>query len=180
MEFRKLPIYTITVNPDEDETGMTCISLVDYPAIEVNFLRFNKDLKFAVQDADQHIITGPAVIRDLPIYRRSYDMGEYYVVFDQQAIDNMILKYSNQGMWNNVSLQHDGKNIDGVTMVEFYKKDSEKGIVPKGFEDVTDGSLFVSYKVTDESLWDEIKNGNELQGFSIEINADLTPTEEYV
>ena len=180
MNFRNLPLYKIVVNPDEDETGMSCISLVDYPAIEKDFIFFDKQLAFAVQDEEKHIVTGPAIIADMPIYRRSAEMGEYYVTFDKETIDNIILKYSKFGMWNNVSLQHNGENIEGVIMVEFFKKDSEKGIVPKEFADVADGSLFVSYKITDETLWEEIKNSGELNGFSIEVNADLELTEDVV
>lgn len=182
MNFRNLPLYRIVVNPDEEETGMTCISLVDDPAIEKDFLCFKdeKRMAFAVQDEAKHIVSGPAIINGMPIYRRSPEMGEYMVVFDEETIDNIILKYSKFGMWNNVSLQHDGQNVDNVIMVEYFKKDSEKGIVPKGFEDVADGSLFVSYKVLDDGLWNDIVNGNDLNGFSIEVNADLEPTGDEV
>ena len=182
MNFKNLPLYRIVVDPNEEETGMTCISLVDDPAIEVNFLAFNKHekLAFAVQDEAKRIVTGPAIINGMPIYRRSPEMGEFMVVFDEQTIDNIILKYSKYGMWNNVSLQHNGENLDNVIMVEYFKKDSDKGIVPKGFEDVADGSLFVSYKVLDDELWQQIVNGDDLNGFSIEVNADLEPTGETV
>lgn len=182
MNFKNLPLYRIVVDPNEEETGMTCISLVDDPAIEVNFLAFNKHekLAFAVQDEAKRIVTGPAIINGMPIYRRSPEMGEYMVVFDEQTIDNIILKYSKFNMWNNVSLQHDGQNVENVIMVEYFKKDSGKGIVPKGFEDVADGSLFVSYKVLDDDLWNQIVNGDDLNGFSIEVNADLEPTDQFV
>ena len=182
MNFRNLPLYRIVVNPDEEETGMTCISLVDDPAIEKDFLCFKdeKRLAFAVQDEAKHIVSGPAIINGMPIYRRSPEMGEYMVVFDEETIDNIILKYSKFGMWNNVSLQHDGQNVENVIMVEYFKKDSEKGIVPKGFEDVADGSLFVSYKVLDDALWQQIVEGGDLNGFSIEVNADLEPTDQFV
>ena len=182
MNFKNLPLYRIVVDPNEEETGMTCISLVDDPAIEVNFLAFNKHekLAFSVQDEAKRIVTGPAIINGMPIYRRSPEMGEYMVVFDEQTIDNIILKYSKFNMWNNVSLQHNGENLDNVIMVEYFKKDSDKGIVPKGFEDVADGSLFVSYKVLDDELWQQIVNGDDLNGFSIEVNADLEPTGETV
>lgn len=182
MNFKNLPLYRIVVDPDENETGMTCISLVDDPAIETDFLAFDKQHKiaFAVQDEAKHIVSGPAIIAGMPIYRYSPEMGEYYCVFDEETIDNIILKYSKFGMWNNVSLQHDGNNVENVIMIEYFKKNSEKGIVPKGFEDVADGSLFVSYKVLDEDLWQQIVNGDDLNGFSIEVNADLELTDEEV
>ncbi len=63
-------------------------------------------------------------------------------------------------------------------MVEFFIKSPSK--CPEGFEDVEDGSLMVTYKITDENLWDTVKNSDEINGFSIEIMADLKPTDEFV
>lgn len=181
MEFRQLPLYRIVIDTDEDsETGMTCVSMVDDPAIERSFELFSAQpkLTFAIQDEEKHIVTGPAIIQDRPIYRRSAEMGEYMVVFDSQAINDIMVKYSKQGLWNQVSFQHDGNPVEGVVMYEMYRKDSTNGIVPKGYEDVADGSLFVSYKVLDEELWEQIKNDSSLSGFSIEILADLEATDE--
>lgn len=182
MTFKNLPLYRIVVDPNDPESGMTCISMVDSPAIQTDFLCFEKEEKmaFAVQDADKHIVTGPAIIANMPIYRYSPQLNEYYVVFDEETIDNIILKYSKLGLWNEVSLQHDGHNINSAIMIEFYKKDSKTGIVPKEYEDVADGSLFVSYKITDEELWNQIKNGDDIKGFSIEITADLEATDEQI
>lgn len=182
MTFKNLPLYRIVVDPNDPESGMTCISMVDSPAIQTDFLCFEKEKKmaFAVQDADKHIVTGPAIIANMPIYRYSPQLNEYYVVFDEETIDNIILKYSKLGLWNEVSLQHDGHNINSAIMIEFYKKDSKTGIVPKEYEDVADGSLFVSYKITDEELWNQIKNGDDIKGFSIEITADLEATDEQI
>lgn len=181
MEFRKLPIYKIVINPDDEETGMSAISLVDFPAIETSFELFGKQepLKLSIQNEEKHLVTGPALINGMPIYRRSMDLGEYFVVFEEDTINAIIEKYSKEGLWNNVSLQHDGHNVDGIVAVEFYKKDSTRGIVPKGYEDVSDGSLFVTFKVNDNELWDYIKTSGEFSGFSIEILADLEPTTEF-
>jgi len=58
-------------------------------------------------------------------------------------------------------------------MTEFFIKNTAKGLNPKGFEDVTEGSLFATFKVMDEALWQEIKNSGKLNGFSLEIMANL-------
>lgn len=180
----KIPIYNIEVNLDDDATGMTAISFVEDPAIESNFLYFNKETKpmvFKVEDKMQHKVTGCAIWADKPIYRYNPSIGEYYTVFTPETIDRIVHKYAKQGLNNLVDLQHNGKMINGVVMVEYFIKDTNKGIDPKGFEEIADGSLFVTYKIEDDELWNEIINPeSEFKGFSIEINADIVPTGEFV
>lgn len=179
---KNIPIYDIVVDLDDPELHMTAISLVDYPAVEKDFMCFKEQhkLDFTVQNEDQHLIFGPAILCDVPIYRYSPTDGEYYVRFTREAIENIIFKYSQEQLLNVVSLQHNGEPIQGATMVEFFLKDTDKGIDPKGYEDCPNYSLFVTYKITDEKLWDEIKNGNELKGYSIEVTAELKETDETV
>ena len=177
----KLPIFDIIVDINTDELNMSCISLVTDPAVEKDFECFSKDkkpMKFSITNPEKHCITGVAIRADVPIYRYSPDMGEYYVRFTKETIEQIVYKYSKQNLWNSVSLEHSGQNIDSAVMVEFFIKSPSK--CPEGFEDVEDGSLMVTYKITDENLWDMVKNSDEINGFSIEIMADLKPTDEFV
>lgn len=172
-----LPLYDL-YSSSEDEV-MTTISLVDEPAVESDFMCFKKDFKFTVNELE-HKITGCAIWAEKPIYR-IIDNTECYVRFSKQYIEELVEKYSRDGYWNQVNLQHDENNyVDGVTMVGFFIKDTAKGIDPKGFEEITDGSLFVTFKVTDDKLWDEIYNGDKLNGFSIEVTSSLKPAVEEV
>lgn len=169
------------IDTDTDELNMSCISLVTDPAVEKDFECFSKDkkpMKFSITNPEKHCITGVAIRADVPIYRYSPDMGEYYVRFTKETIEQIVYKYSKQNLWNSVSLEHSGQNIDSAVMVEFFIKSPSK--CPEGFEDVEDGSLMVTYKITDENLWDTVKNSDEINGFSIEIMADLKPTDEFV
>lgn len=177
----KLPIYDIIIDTESEDLNMSCISLVTDPAVERDFECFsknNKPMKFSVTDQEKHCITGVAIRADVPIYRYSPDKGEYYVRFSKETIEQIVYKYSKQNLWNSVSLEHSGQNIDSAVMVEFYIKSENK--CPIGFQDVEDGSLMVTYKITDENLWDKVKNSDEINGFSIEIMADLEPTNEFV
>jgi hypothetical protein len=180
----KIPVYLIDINLDDEETGMGAISFVEDPAIESNFICFDKDRKpmmFQVENEMEHKVTGCAIWCNKQIYRYDPAIGEYYVVFNKETIDKIVHKYAKQGLNNLVDLQHDGEMIDGVVMVEYFIKDTAKGINPAGFEDVDDGSLFVTYKIEDDKLWKEmISPDSEFKGFSIEINADIVPTNEYV
>jgi len=168
-------VYYINIDESE-ELGMFSVSLVDFPAVETSFLCFNeekpKQLFFA--KPEEHIITGIALRADIPIYRRRPDGSEYYVVFTKKTIKKMIARYSKQGMMNNVDLQHSGELVSGVYMVESFIINDERGIRPKEFSDIEDGSWVVSYYVEDDALWEHIKNGNDLNGFSISCIANLT------
>lgn len=169
-----LPIYKINI--DDDDTFMNAISLVDYPAVEHNFLCFKDQKPMTLQFADdeKHILTGVVCLADTPIYRLDPMRGEYYIVFTKEVIEQMAYKYSKMGLWNSVNLQHDDEAYtDDVTMVEMYIKNSALGISPSAFQDVPEGSLFCSYKVTNEELWNVIKTTDQFKGFSLEITANL-------
>lgn len=181
MTYNGLPIYEMVLEEDIDR--MLAISIVDDPAVESNFLMFKNDKKplmFQASDGMEHIVTGVAIRAGMPIYRYDAFTGiEYYVVFTKEVIKQIVEKYSKENKWNTVDLQHDGVPVEGVYMVETYIKDIERGINPKGFEDIEDGSLFVSFKIEDENLWNEIKTSGEFNGFSIEIYASMIPAENF-
>lgn len=164
----RLPIFNIVLG---DAEGIQVMSLVDYPAVESNFLAFDKqqEMKFSVDD-EEHIVFGCALRADFPIYR--FDrMGEYYVVFTKDVIKQLYEKFLTEKLMNNVNLNHD-KETNGVYLIQSFIKDTEKGINPVGFEDVADGSWFCAYKVTNEEVWKEIKQG-KFNGFSVEVFCDL-------
>ena len=172
-----LPLFSITPDMDDENQGMFLVSLVDDPAIEVDFLAFNNEekLSFAVQDEEKHIGTGPAIIADVPIYRRNKN-GEFYVVFKKDDIPAIVEKFMQRGLSNFINIQHNEdtlSNTDAI-LVESYFVNKERGIVPNEFANVTDGSWITSYKILNEDIWQQIKSG-DLKGFSIEIATDLEP-----
>lgn len=165
-----LPIYkAVIVN---DNCGVERISLVDYPAVEVDFLAFASDIKQIMFSANEekHIITGVLLRADYPIYRNDSQLGEYYIKFDRETIKNVAEKLLKDGNHNAVNLQHiPNSDVEGVDMLEIFFKNAENGINPKGFENITDGSLMATFKVHNEKIWNAIKEG-VFNGFSIEGN----------
>lgn len=165
----ELPLYKAQI--DCEDTGMYTISLVDYPAVESDFLYFNEDKKpmtFAVENEEQRIVTGVVMRCDFPIYRRDENGYEFYIMYDKPTIELMAEKWLADGFQNCVNLMHDAdRYVDGVYLKEVYFKDSERGIVPKGFDDITDGSMFATYKIMNDEVWNAIKSG-EFKGFSLE------------
>lgn len=165
-----MKVFYIRVN-DDVNIGIDAISLVDMPAVEKNFLCFSEEkqpvkMKF---DNSKHIITGVVCLADTPIYRYNERMGEYYVVFTKETIEKMVEKFAKMDLFKSVNLQHDDKQfVDDVYMIESYITNKERGISPAEFSDIPDGSWIVSYKIDNESLWDEIINGDKLNGFSLQ------------
>lgn len=165
----KLPVYEARI-VDFDE-GIANISLVDLPAVESNFLAFGKNKapqKFTVENEEQRMILGVLMRADFPIYRYSEDMGEYYLRFSKESVRLMAEKLFKDGNQNSVNIMHlENSNVEGVNMVQAFIKDEANGISPAGFEDIEDGSLFAQFKVENDDIWQEIKDGT-FKGFSIE------------
>ena len=164
---RDLPLYTANISEDYD--GIYAVSLVDFPATETEWVCFEKiqEQKYSIQDEDQHLLTGPIMLCQTPIYRRTPDGYEFNIIYTKETIKVMAEKMLSDMSHNNIDIQHDGEILDKgkVSLVELYIVDKEKGIDPK-FMDVPDYSLMATYKVHDDSLWQECKNG-KLHGFSL-------------
>lgn len=172
--FNNIPVYKAQVN-SEDE-GMFVVSLVDEPAIEVNFLAFDKQqefIKLKIQDEEQQKVLGPVMVPDMLIYRRK-DNFEYYIQYDEQTIRQMAEKFFAERRINDVDTQHNFELEPGVVMTQAFFKDTEKGVNPQGFEDLPNGTLFMEYHITDPELWERVKSG-ELKGFSLAGVFDIEP-----
>lgn len=165
-----LPIYLLDINEDEQsQTEVNFIALVDRPAIQLNWQSFKEaPAKFAV-DQEKQIMSGPLMVADMPIYRKDEEFGEYYAVFNAPTIEKIAIKYYQKGFQSNVNLMHDGDMIvEGATMFESWIVNRELGKMPmKGYEDVSDGSWFGSFKVTNDKVWGMVKDGL-IKGFSVE------------
>ena len=163
-------LYDISIDPTDFETGLNAISLVENPAVEVDFLAFAKDESAVLQFADEerHIITGIALLADTPIYRIAPGGTGYYVRFTKDCIRQLVEKYFKFGLTNSVNIEHKKDQfVDGVTMLESYIIDKERGICPSEFASAPDGSWVVSYKVNNLDVWSKIKSG-EVKGFSVQ------------
>ncbi len=177
----KIPIFDAFLK-DEDLDGISCISIVDEPAMEKEMMVFEKQKKpimFSVQDELQHKITSVVIRCNYPIYRIDEFGKEYYIRFGREVIDQLAEKYSKDGLLNRVSVQHNGELLSDIVMTEMYIKNTEKGINPVGFEDIEDYSLFATFKINNEDVWNRIVQG-EFGGLSMEVKLDVIPTDEFV
>ena len=173
-----IPVYRATLS--SDKCGMTKISLVDAPAVQADFLAFAaaqqqgqeqqqpQVMRYAVQDEERQLVYGVIMRADYPIYRYSKQTGAYYIMFTADTIREMAEKYLNEGRQNEVNLQHEeGSDVDGVQLVQWFIKDTARGVAPAGFEDIEDGSLFGEFHVQNADVWQGVKDGT-YKGFSLE------------
>ena len=161
----KLPIYNAEIKDERD--GIIAISFVEEPAVESNFMLFGKQIPLFFANEEKRNILGVIMRADFPIYRRDKDGNEFYITYSADTIAKMAQKYFVSGAVNMTSINHNGETLDGVTLVQWYIKDTNKGIAPNGFDDVKDGSLFAEFHIENENLWTACKDGT-FKGFSLE------------
>lgn len=174
-----IPVYDAQIL-DED-SGMLKISLVDDPAVMSNFQAFDaqkKLLMYEVADEEKRLVRGVIMRADFPIFRRDKEIGEYYIIYKADTIRQMAEKYLVENRQNNINLMHKAdSDVDGVQMVQFFIKDTSAGVSPTNFEEIADGSLFGEFHVTNDEVWEQIKDGT-YKGFSLEGVFDLTPEQD--
>lgn len=172
MVYNGIPVFA--VNVDSEDCTITTISLVDEPAMELQMQMFDKKetVKFSLQDEMKHNIVSCIVRTDFPILRLTEEGNPYYIVFNRETSEILCQRLMRDGFQQNISLDHNGKLIDGIQLQEVFIKDSERGISPVGFEDAAEGSLFGVYHITDDALWEDCLDG-KFGGVSLESYIDL-------
>lgn len=174
-----LPVFKITFNEDLDNVeGIDFVSLVDYPAIESNWVALSKEqtkspLKFTF-DQDKQILYGPILIPDKPIYRYNDGTGEeFYVVFPKEVVERLVRKFQKQAKTINLNYQHQkDSRINEAVIQEIWLTGKVDKSQTLGF-DLPEGSGFVAAHIGDSKFWaEEIKSGN-VRGFSIEGFLDM-------
>ena len=172
MDDRELPLYDITL--EDFEQGMYKISLVDKPAIEENFIYFSKQSIEMFANDEKREVVGPIMIPNKEILRQSAENGFYYVRFTEDTIRDIMYNYSKKGLFNEFGIQHENDTTD-VVMLEIWMKESDNDKSTDYGFDLPNGTVFVKAKIESDELFNAIKDG-EINGFSIEIAANITPT----
>jgi len=171
----KLPLYKIVINEEDDNTGVNMISMVEYPAIESDFMLFNKHTSFNFKsDNYKQILTGAALIPNKEIYREDKKGNGFNVMFEEETIRQIVDKFFKNGYTNNINLHHEfpteGNYVIESWIIEDFDTDKAKLL---GFERLPKGTWMVSLKVSDKDFWDKKILTGEVKGFSVEIEADI-------
>lgn len=169
IDMDKLPVYQIVVE-DNDDTGISLISLVDDPAINMKGMAFSNksSMSFKEVDGDKQIIVGPALIPDMRIYREDDKYGKYYVTFSAETISKMVEKFNKFGSNRKINIDHSNQMVDAFIMEDWIVEDAVYDKSRKyGFE-VPVGTYMIMVKIEDKKFWMEEVKGNGKFGFSIE------------
>lgn len=157
------PLLRLTIDGDED--GVNIISLVEFPAVERNFIQLSKEVKLSLNEEKKELL-GVALIPDFPIYRRD-EQGEYYIVFSAESIRKIAIDFYKKLNVNMADVEHSHNMENGITYFQSLIVDKENGICPAAFKDLPDGTWIIGCKIDNTDVWDAVKNGT-VKGFSID------------
>ena len=152
---------------DLDETGIEAISLVEYPAIEENFVALSKQkIELQTMDEDKRLVIGLALIPNKPIYRNNKGY-EYNITFSEQTVRKAAEKYLKSLKIHNATIEHE-MEVDGVFLTESWiVEDTAKDKTALYGLNAAEGSWAVAMRVENDDVWQDVKGGKYL-GFSIE------------
>jgi len=175
MEETTRPLYELTLKNEED--GVFAISLVEKPAIEVNWVAFGNEVRFKSVNEEKRMLMGPLLIPDKKILRIDGGGREYDVFISADTIKRVAQLYLQNGNQGEATIEH-SKKIKGVSLVESWVTESQTKDKSALYNFALPiGTWFGIMKIEDEELWNEyIRTGN-IRGFSIEGIFDHKPIE---
>ena len=148
------PVYELFV----EESEHIGLALVDSPAIEQDFMFFNKEpVKMQFND-EKMMVKGPALIPNQLIYRNDA-LGERYVYFSAETIRKFVELLMSKEK-NKFNLGHTDKYLDAVLIESYFVGEENEFGVPKD-------SWVVGLKIRDKEVWKSIKDGT-FKGFSVQ------------
>jgi hypothetical protein len=170
---KDLPIFDIVLNDQDLKQGVGMISLVDDPAIGVNWIKLSKQEEMHFKaDKDKQLLYGPFLIPNMLIYRSDEVNGEYYVRFSKEEIEKIATKFNEDLNSKNINLMHTNEKVEAFVAQSWIIESDQDKSKSLGF-DLPEGTWFGAVKVKDTQFWMEKVKSEEVKGFSVEILADL-------
>ena len=162
-----MKIIELILDEENDDVGVTAISVVENPAIEEQFLALkSQEYNFAQQDKEKRLLIGAALVPNKPIYRKTKD-EEYYIYFSKDTVRKASEMFFKKGNQSKATLEHD-LELEGLTVVESWIVESDKDKSRHYGLNVPVGTWMISMKVQNDLIWNEYIKTNKVKGFSIE------------
>ena len=162
-----MKIIELILDEENEDNGITAISVVENPAIEEDFIALkNQEVKFAEQDKEKRILMGAALIPNKPIFRKNEE-DEYYIFFSKDTVRKASELFFIKGNQSQSTLEHKVA-LEGLTVVESWIVESEQDKSRHYGMDVPMGTWMVSMKVNSDEVWNEYVKKGKVKGFSIE------------
>ena len=165
---KDLDTIELFIDETKEDDGIEAISLVEYPAIEENFVALSKHkVEFKTIDSDKRIIVGLALVPDKLIYRRRDDY-EYNIVFSKDTVRKASELYLKRLKLNNATLEHDNQMTTGVSVIESWiVEDPQKDKTALYGLNAVEGAWAIVMRINNEKVWQGVKKGI-YKGLSIE------------
>ena len=171
MTKKKIKKVELIIDELSEKFGVEAISLVEFPAIEENFIFFNKDnfLSLAKLDEEQKTLVGAVLIPEKEIPRYDQENNEEFVVFFTKETIKKAQELFMSNLRNNNATYEHKVPVKGVSVVESWIKEDKKNdkSTSYGFKNLPVGTWFVKMKIDNTEIWESVKQG-KVKGFSIE------------
>lgn len=158
---------------EEEDEGVSAISLVTSPANKSSFIKLADDepikaIKLSCEDKME--VWGVVLQPEQKIYRNdNFILGECEICFKQDTIVKLESDFSKNKDAQGATIQHMFPSDDAYLLDSWISTENDSKLIELGLEAPV-GSWLVGYKITDDKLWKSIKDGN-LNGFSVEADA---------
>ena len=162
-----MKLFELTIDDDFlDE--VFAISLVEDPAIESNFVWFDKEkVQFQKIDTEKRLVVGPVLIPNKKIFRIDGEGNGYEVFFTPETIEKLAQGYLKKGYQAKTTVEHEDK-VKGVTLVESWIKTSKLDKSNSYGLNLPVGTWVGMMKIDNDDVWEDYVKNGEVKGFSIE------------
>ena len=161
-----MKLYELKIEDNEDE--VFAISLVESPAIESDFIFFDKEeVMFAATDNEQQMLIGPILLPEKKILRVDGEGQPYHVYFTKETVKKIAQNYLMKKYTDKATLEHD-MSIKGVHLVESWIKDGKLDKSNNYGLNLPEGAWVGMFKITDPKIWKDYVKTGKVKGFSIE------------
>ena len=167
-----MKLYELTIE-DENVDEIFCISLVENPAIESDFIYFDKEeIKFASVNDEKRILIGPILLPDKKILRVDAFGENYEVFFTKDTVAKLAQNYLMKGYQGESTLEHD-KKINDVVLVESWIKESKLNDKSNLYNlNLPVGSWVGMFKINNDDIWNNYVKTGKVKGFSVEATLE--------
>lgn len=182
-EENQVEVFELAID-ETGKLGVNCVSLVNAPAIDVNFVALSKETKIeftSVETEEKKMLYGALLIPEQLIYRVDKENNKpYYVKYSKETIERVSQDFLKRNMHHNSNLEH-SLPVAGLTIVESWLVGQPDKSQQFGFS-LPEGTWFVGMKVDNEEIWQDVKNGTfkgfSIEGFFEEMNSEYLAVQE--
>ena len=168
MKDEEVKVIEYTID-DSGYLGVHAMSLVENPAIEVDFVALSKTRKVqqaAVEEGERKMVYGAVMLPEQLIYRVDTAGREYYCKYSKETINKIAQEYLKRNMHHNSNLEHEIP-VAGCTVVESWITEGQFDKSQNFGFSFPEGPWCIGMKIDNDEVWASIKQG-DVKGFSLE------------